>query len=672
MQTRASRAHSGSGYRLVLLSLLFVMIVLAGGVALGRATKEATKEQVATGGGLDATAAQRNLSPDDVHNALATYVPPGKYDEDIMLASGGHSGQVFVIGLPSMRILKEIAVFTPEPWQGYGYGTDTSTDVLKDSRTSAETGKDLTWGDSHHPAISETNGEYDGRFLYINDKVNGRLGMIDLRDFATKQTLQVPNLQTSHGGAFVTPNTEYVHVSSNTPTVWPPAPDAYAPLDQYKDKYRGASAWLAVDQQSGRIDLNRSFEIELPPYTQDLADAGKGPSNGWGFINSYNTEMSTGGDMEGKPAIESGASAGNFDYLHIINWKKAEQVANAGKTQMINGIRVIPLQTAIDEGVLYFAPEVRSPHGADVTPDGKYIVVSGKLDPHVTVYSFDKIQKAIAAKDFEGADPYGVPILKYTDVVEAQVEVGAGPLHTQFDDQGNAYTSLFLESAVAKWKLGEWKLVDKLPVQYNIGHLAVVGGDTAKPGGKYLVALNKWSVDQYPVIGPLEPQNLQLIDISGPKMKLLADAPIGMGEPHYAQIIPREKLNAWQVYPPGTDELTMSPSKDAVAQGQERVENRPGVTEVWMTALRSHFTPDIIRAKKGDKVIIHVTNVETSRDATHGFGIPQFNVEASLEAGGTVTLEFTADKAGAYAFYCTEFCSALHMEMQGWLLVQPG
>jgi nitrous-oxide reductase len=672
MQQRAGRASGGgSTFRFVLLGLALAAVILMGGVSLGRATKDATTEEVSLSGSLEGIAADRDLTPADVENALSTYMPTGKYDDYYMFASGGHSGQVFVIGLPSMRLLKTIAVFTPEPWQGYGYGNDWSAAALEGGRTNLQTGHDITWADVHHPALSETNGEYDGRFLYISDKANARVGMVDLRDFRAKQTVAIPNQQSTHGGSFITPNSEYVHVSSNTPTVWPPTPEAFAPLDQYKDRYRGLSSWLAVDQQTGEINLARSFQIELPPYSQDLADAGKGPSHGWGFINTYNSEMATGGKLEGQPTIESGASAGSTDFLHIINWKKAEEVVNAGRFNTVNGMRVIPLTTAVAEGILFAAPEVRSPHGADVTPDGKYIVVSGKLDPHVSIYSFEKIQQAIAARNFEGVDPFGVPILRFQDVVEAQVELGAGPLHTQYDDKGYAYTSLFLESAVAKWQLGSWRLVEKIPVHYNIGHLAVAQGDTTKPDGNYLVAINKWSVDRYPALGPLHPQNLQLIDISGDQMKLRADLPIGNGEPHYAQIVRRDTLKVIDAYEGGTDPMTMDRSPNAINQGQERVEQRPGVTEVWMSALRSHYTPDIIRVRKGDRVILHVTNVETSRDTTHGFTISGYNVQSSLEPGETSTIEFTADKAGAYGFYCTEFCSALHMEMQGWLLVQP-
>ncbi|MDR7418617.1 MAG: Sec-dependent nitrous-oxide reductase [Armatimonadota bacterium] len=614
----------------------------------------------------------RGLAPDAVVGAASTYVTPGKYDDYIMFSSGGHGGQVLVIGIPSMRILKVIAAFTPEPWQGFGYGADWSERILDDGSN----GTPLGWGDTHHPALSETNGEYDGRWLYINDRANGRIAMIDLRDFKVKQIVKVPNMMTSHGGVFATPNTDYVHISSKVPMVWD---GGYAPLEQYRERYRGASAWLAIDKATGRIDLGKSFQIELPPYNQDLADAGKLASDGWGFINSYNTEMATGGNMEGREAIEAGASKRDFDYLHIINWKKAAEVVAAGKAETKNGIKVISLKTAVAEGLLYFAPEPRSPHGVDVAPNGQYIVVAGKLDPHTTVYSIDKIKAAIEKKDFEGTDPFGVPILKFDSVVAGRVAVGNGPLHTQFDDKGYAYTSLFVDSAVAKWSLGEpyfkgdqaFKLVDKVSVHYNIGHLATAEGDTVSPDGKYLIAMNKWSVDRYPPVGPLHPQNFQLVDLASSKMKILYDMPIPNAEPHYTQIIKADKLKAWTVYPLGTDVRTMGKSAVFTERGKERVERKGNVVTVWMTAARSNYRPDVIRVKKGDTVVLHISNTEKARDASHGFAIPEYNIQTSLDPGEVVTVRFVADKAGAFSMYCTEFCSALHLEMQGWLMVEP-
>lgn len=259
------------------------------------------------------------------------------------------------------------------------------------------------------------------------------------------------------------------------------------------------------------------------------------------------------------------------------------------------------------------------------------------------------------------------------------MKLGLGPLHTNFDDRGNAYTSLFIDSAVAKWTLGPpyhpageaWKVVDTIPVQYNIGHLATYQGDTVRSLGKYLVALNKWSVDQYKAVGPLRPQNLQLIDISGLKMRMLDAAPVGIAEPHFAEIIPLSKVKAWDVYPVGTNALTFRPDPQAVQPGKERIVRKGRVVEVWMTAMRSHYTPDHIVVHQGDRVVIHITNIERALDATHGFGLNAYNITLSLEPGKTETVSFTADKPGVYPFYCMEFCSALHLEMAGYLEVTP-
>ena len=650
----------------------FAIVALVAGTFIGRYTSGLGT------GALGDIAAQRGLTADEAAGALRRAVPPGKYDEYVLVASGGHSGQIHLVGIPSLRLLKTIPVFTPESWAGYGLGADSSEKVLGPGSDPAKEAKRLGWGDAHHPALSETNGSYDGRWLYINDRANGRLGFVDLRDMKTKQILDIPNIGSSHGGAFVTPNSEYVHISSMTPR--PQTPDGYAPLEQYKDKYRGMSTFVKIDPATGRGDLAKSFQIELPPYTQDLADAGKKAGHGLAFINSYNTEMSIGTAGPGGKPIEVGASQNDFDFLHIIDWQKAEIVAGS-KAVMRNGVRVIPLQVAIDEGLLFFAPEPRSPHGVDASPDGNYIVVGGKLDPKATIYDIALIRRAMAEKRFAGRDQFGVPILKFEEVIAGQVGVGAGPLHTQFDGKGNAFISLFLDSAVAKFTLGPkagvpqeaaFKLLEKIDVHYNIGHLASSEGDTVSADGKYLVALNKWSIDRYPVLGTLHPQNYQLIDIASGKMKVINEAPVGFGEPHYGQIIKLDRLTkALAVYPPGTDPLTFAPSAHARAAGKESVERSGKTVTVYMTAMRSHFTPDVLRVKKGDRVVIHLTSIETTRDATHGFAIPGYNVNVSLDPGEVVTIEFDATKSGSFAFYCTEFCSALHLEMQGWLLVEP-
>ncbi len=621
-------------------------------------------------------AAERKLTNDDLLAAAKTYMPSGRHDDYLIFASGGQSGQVFVIGVPSMRLLRSIAVFTPESWQGYGFGT--GDEILKGGNVN---GKPVHWGDTHHPALSETAGDYDGQFLFIGDKANARLAVIDLRDFETKQIVKNPLTLSNHGAAFVTPNTDYVIESSQYSV---PLGMTYAPLSDYKKSYRGMATFWKFDRAKGRIDMAQSFALELPPYWQDLADAGKLASDGFMFINSFNSEMATGGIENKQPPFEAGVSKRDTDYLHIIDWKKAEAAFKAGKAKNINGFPVLSVETSIADGFLYLTPEPKSPHGVDVAPKGDFIVVAGKLDPHVTIYNIAKIKQAIADKKFSNKDEYGIPILDFDAVKEAQVELGLGPLHTQFDDKGYAYTSLFLDTAVARWTLGgdydklnpdkPWTLVTKTPVQYNVGHLGAAEGDTVSPDGKYLVAYNKWSVDRFYPTGPLLPQNFQLIDISEPgtKMPVLYDLPIGVGEPHYAQIIKADKLKPMKVYPEvGWDPHTMAVDPSAPKPGGEKIVRDGSTVEIYMTAVRSHFNPEQIEVNEGDHVVWRITAVERAQDATHGFCVPQYGINLSLEPGETAKFEFVADKPGTYPFYCTEFCSALHLEMMGYLTVKP-
>jgi len=651
--------------RIGALSASGIAVLLTATVSMGCGPQQTTQVSQSPASSIAELMKQRGLSEADVSAALQTYTPTGKKDTYLTFASGGHGGNMIVIGVPSMRILKYVAVFTPEPWQGYGYG-DQSGEVLK---MGSRFGKEMTWGDMHHPALSETAGDYDGEFVFVNDKANARIAVIDLHDFVTKQIVTSQLIQSDHGATFVTPNTEYVIETSQYPA---PLGGGYAPIEEFEEKYRGAVIFWKFDREKGRIDPANSFAMELPPYMQDLADAGKLASEGWVFINSFNTEMSYGGTLEGNPPMESGASQNDMDYMHIINLKAAEAVYKAGKTTKIAGMDVITLETTNKEGLLHLLGEPKSPHGMDVTPDGKELVVSGKLDTHGTVYEFAKIKGLIDAKKYEGKDQYGVPILPFADSIRGQAEIGLGPLHTQCDDKGNAYTSVFIESTVAKWSLKDLKLIEKIKVHYNVGHIVAAEGDTVSPDGGYLIAMDKWALDRFNKVGPLLPQNFQLININSEPMQLLYDMPLPLGEPHYAQMIKADKLNPIDVYKPaGFDVVTDQPSPNAVKAKEERIEREGKNVHVYMTSVRSHFTPDIIRVKLGDTVHLHITNVEQAHDATHGFTIGSYNVHSSLEPGKHVDITFKADRAGTFPFYCTEFCSALHLEMAGYLLVEP-
>ncbi|WP_458414165.1 Sec-dependent nitrous-oxide reductase [Schinkia sp. CFF1] len=579
-------------------------------------------------------------SPQISAAANKAFVPPGQHDEYYMFSSGGHSGQVFVIGVPSLRRIRTIPVFSPDSATGYGF----------DERTKAMMG-DYSWGDAHHPSLSETNGDYDGRFLYINDNANNRAAMINLKTFHTEQILgPIPNIMGPHSAVFVTPNSEYFMMGTRFSV---PMDGSYKELDKYSESYNGALQAISIDKKTGH--MTPAWQLKLPPWNFDLSDAGKGPSNGWAFLTTYNTEEAT-------HLLEVNASKNETDYIIAVNWKAAEQAMKEGKIEEVNGQKVI--DPAKVPGIVYAIPAAKSPHGVDVSPDGKYFVANGKLSPIVTAYDFEKFKQAIEKKDFKG-EVRGIPVLNYDSVKAAEIEVGLGPLHTQFGPNGEAYTTLFVESAVAKWKLGEWKVQDKVTVHYSPGHGSAAEGDTVSPDGKYFVALNKLAKDRHLPVGPSHPENMQLIDISGDKMEIINEAPIDP-EPHYAQIVKADKINPIKVYP--KDEK----NPDAIwSEKDARVERNGNKVTVYGIAVRSRFYPDEIKVNEGDEVTIHLTNIDLDQDITHGFGINLYDVDFEVQPGQTSTIKFKADKPGVFPYYCTNFCSALHQEMQGYLLVKP-
>jgi nitrous-oxide reductase len=631
-------------------------LILGSVMTVSVATANNTLEQVMK---------ERGLTERDVLAAAKTYTPTGMKDEYYAFSSGGQSGQVIVYGVPSMRILKYIGVFTPEPWQGYGFDNE-SKKVLESGYIR---GQEIKWGDTHHPNFSEKNGEYVGDYLFINDKANPRVAVINLHDFETTQIVVNPVLRSTHGGSFVTPNTEYVIDAAQYAA---PFENEYYPIEMYEEKYRGGVTLWKFDYEKGKINEKESFTLELPPYMQDLSDAGKGISMGWGFTNSFNTEMYTGGIEQGKPPFEAGMSRNDTDYLHVYNWEKIAQLAKDSKNvKVINDHKVVTIEAAVKANALFLIPEAKSPHGSDVTPDGRYIIVGGKLDTHASIYDFKKIKEQIDKKEFVGKDPYGIPILDMKKSLYGQLELGLGPLHHTFDEEeGIVYTSLYVDSQIVKWDYKNLKVLDRVNVHYNIGHLDSMEGKSSKPKGKYAIALNKLSIDRFLPVGPLHPQSHQLIDISGDKMELIYDMPLPLGEPHDLVTIHASKINPAKGYEIGTNSRTGEVHEGMTLAGQERIERDGNKVKVYMTSIRSHLNPEHITVNKGDEVTIYVTNLERAVDETHAFGISQLNVHASVEPGKTSSVTFTADQEGIFPYYCTEFCSALHLEMMGYLYVK--
>jgi nitrous-oxide reductase len=533
----------------------------------------------------------------------------------------------------------------------------------------------IPWDDAHHTELSQTNGEIDGRWLFINGNNTPRIARINLVDFKTEEILEIPNCAGNHASPFVTPNSEYVVSATRFSIPIQSNPDI--PINSYNSNFRGTISFIKVDKSSGHMEI--AFQLLAPGVDYDLSHAGKGASDGWMFFSCYNTEKA-------HTLLEVNASQRDKDFILALNWKKLEEYLKAGKAKDVNAdyahnvfnetthtatstiehsIKMMNLNDMSDAA--YFIPCPKSPHGVDVDPTGEYIVASGKLSAVIPVFSFKKIQDAIRNKQFEG-NYDGIPVIKYEAALAGEVQKpGLGPLHTEFDDKGNAYSTMFISSEIVKWKVATQQVLDRIKVFYSPGHLMVPGGDSRKPYGKYVVALNKITKDRYLPTGPELTQSAQLIDISGDKMKLLLDFPT-IGEPHYAQAAPaglirRNQIRFYELTENKNAYVTLPPDVKVVRKGK--------IIHVYMTAIRSHLTPDNIEGVRlGDEVIFHVTNVEQDWDAPHGFAVMgNNNAELLIMPGETASLSWKPQKPGIYPFYCTDFCSALHQEMQGYIRV---
>lgn len=602
-----------------------------------------------------------------VGNAASdVYVAPGEYDEFYAFMSGGYSGNVTVHGLPSGRLIKTIAVFSQFPENGWGFSEETK-DMLKTSFGF------IPWDDSHHPQLSQTNGVPDGRWLFINGNNTPRIARIDLTKFETEEIIEIPNSAGNHASPFITPNSEYVVATTRFSV---PIPQADVPISTFKENFSGTISFIRADKP-GEMDI--AFQIHVPGYNYDIAHAGKNVSDGWAFFTTYNSEQE-------HTLLEVNASQADKDFIAAVNWRRAETCVAEGagrivpgaythnvmgedriaRSELKNSVRMIEPADCPD--MIYYLPTPKSPHGVDVDPTGEYIVAGGKLATTIPVHSFSKMIDAIANERFETVIG-GIPVLEYEAVLAGEVlNPGLGALHTEFDGRGNAYTSMFISSEIVKWKLGTWEVLDRQDAYYSPGHLMIPGGDSAEPWGKYVIALNKITKDRYLPTGPELAHAAQLFDISGDKMRLLLDFPM-MGEPHYAQALPAELLMENQVRMFDLNENTNPYA--TIRESDARVEREGSTVHVYMTTIRSHFVPDNIEGVMvGDTVLFHVTNVEQDWDVPHGFAvIGARTAELLVMPGETRTLRWVPQRVGVFPFYCTDFCSALHQEMQGYVRV---
>lgn len=604
--------------------------------------------------------------------ASKTYVAPGKYDEFYNFVSGGFSGQMSVYGLPSGRLLRVIPIFSVDPEKGYGYSEETKP-MLNTSHGF------VPWDDQHHVELSQTNGEIDGRWIFANANNTPRVARVDLTTFRTSEIIELPNSAGNHSSPFITENTEYV-VAGTRFSVPPDDANGDVPINTYKQNFKGYISFISVGKEDGKMNI--AFQLKCPGVNFDLSHAGKGKSNGWFFFSCYNTEQAN-------TLLEVNASQRDKDFIMAVNWKKAEEYLKAGKgrkqsvkyahnlyneknhtatSEIRTEVTILDVSELKD--ICYMIPCPKSPHGCDVDPTGEYIVGSGKLAALIPVFSFTKMQKAIADKAYDG-EYEGIPVIKYEAALHGEVKKpGLGPLHTEFDGKGNAYTTFFVSSEVVKWSIADLKVLDRVPTYYSVGHLCIPGGDSKKPNAKYLIAYNKITKDRYLPTGPELAQSAQLYDISGEKMQLILDFPT-IGEPHYAQAVAADVIKNKSVKFFKIEENT-NPFVSK-GEGTTKVVRTGNKVDVYMTCIRSHFSPDNIEGiKAGDEVYFHVTNLEQDWDVPHGFAIKGANnAELLIMPGETQTLKWIAEKPGMFPFYCTDFCSALHQEMSGYLRVSP-
>ncbi len=607
--------------------------------------------------------------------AIKAYVAPGKYDEFYNFVSGGFSGQMAVYGLPSGRLLRVMPVFSVDPEKGWGYSEETKP-MLNTSHGF------IPWDDLHHVELSQTNGEVNGKWVFGNANNTPRIARIDLKTFRTAEIIELPNSAGNHSSPFGTENSEYIVAGTRFSV--PPDNSTNGgdvPINTYKENFKGHISFVSVHPETG--EMNIAFQLKTPGINFDLARCGRGKSHGWFFFSCYNTEQA-------HTLLEVNASQKDKDFVMAVNWKKAEEYIKAGQgekesvkyahnvynesthsaTSTIK-TEVTVLDVSKFKDICYFIPCPKSPHGCDVDPTGEYIVASGKLAALIPVFSYDKIQKAIADKAYDG-DYQGIPVIKYDAALYGEVKKpGLGPLHTEFDGNGFAYTSFFVSSEVVKWNIKELKVVDRAPTYYSLGHLCIPGGNTRKPFGKYLIAYNKITKDRYLPTGPELAQSAQLFDISGDKMKMILDFPT-IGEPHYAQAAPADLIR-------NNGQLKIFKIDDnkhpyvAKGEGETKVVREGNKVHINLTTIRSHFSPDNIEGVKlGDEVYFHVTNLEQDWDVPHGFAVKGANnSELLIMPGETCTLKWIPDRIGMFPIYCTDFCSALHQEMQGYVRVSP-